>query len=235
MTENLITMQELKRQLKQLQSVSLLLSKEKRKQLQDLEQRITEDQRAIDLFHRYFSDRGWCVYDSMSLKLIKSAVEKCESEGIDAGEDILLHYYTSDVKEIIFHLKSRSSSFMERYDQILKAFEDHFSERYYASIPQFLIIIDGAVNDYTQNKGFFAEGTDVTAWDCLVGDNEGLAKIKAIINKSRKKTNHEEIRLPYRNGIFHGRDINYGNVYVSPESVKLGRARRAISNSIQAK
>ncbi len=58
---------------------------------------------------------------------------------------------------------------MARYSLIQKAFEDHFAGRYYASIPLFLIIIDGSVNDFTKSKGFFADGTEVTAWDCLVG------------------------------------------------------------------
>lgn len=54
---------------------------------------------------------------------------------------------------------------MERYELINKALDGYFAGRYYASIPLFLIIIDGSVNDYTKSKGFFAEGTGVTAWD----------------------------------------------------------------------
>ena len=77
------------------------------------------------------------------------------------------------------------------------------------------------MNDYTKSKGFFAEGTDVTAWDCLVGCSDGLTKMKGIFNKGRNKTNHEEIRVPYRNGILHGRDLNYGNEYVSCKCVAL--------------
>ena len=49
------------------------------------------------------------------------------------------------------------------------------------------MIIDGAVNDYAKSKGFFAEGTDVSAWDCLVGCSSGLSKIKNIYCKGRKK------------------------------------------------
>ena len=69
------------------------------------------------------------------------------------------------------------------------------------SVPLFLIISDGAVNDYTKSKGLFAEGTNVTAWDCLVGCNDSLSKIRNIFNQKRTKTNHDEIRLPYRHGI----------------------------------
>lgn len=88
-------------------------------------------------------------------------------------------------------------------------------------MPLFLIIVDGAVNDFTKSKGLFAEGTEVTAWDCLVGCNDSLENIKNVFNKGRGKTNSEEIRMHYRNGILHGRDLNYGNEYVSCKCVAL--------------
>ena len=55
----------------------------------------------------------------------------------------------------------------------------------------------------------------------MVGCSEGLTKLKGIFNKGRNVTNHEEIRLPYRNGILHGRDLNYANEYVSCKCVSL--------------
>ncbi len=110
---------------------------------------------------------------------------------------------------------------MERYDLIRNALDDHFSGRYYASVPLFLIIIDGSVNDFTKSKGFFAEGTDVSAWDCLVGCDDGLSKMKDLFNMKRTKTNLEEITMPYRNGILHGRDLNYANEYVSCKCLSL--------------
>ena len=55
----------------------------------------------------------------------------------------------------------------------------------------------------TQKQRFFFEGTDVSAWNCLVGCSDGLRKLKDIFNRGRNKTNHDEIRFPYRNGILH--------------------------------
>ena len=144
-----------------------------------------------------------------------------EADGFEAGEEVLIQYYQTDVKDIMHWLKNKAKPFMERYELIKCAFDDHFAKRYHASIPLFLIIIDGAVNDYTKSKGFFAEGTDVSAWDCLVGCSDGLTKLKDIFNKGRNKTNHDEIRLPYRNGILHGRDLNYASKYVSCKCISL--------------
>ncbi len=178
---------------------------------------------AIDSYYnnKYFSDAGWCAYDSMNMPLMENAVKAYEAGGIDAGEQVLIQYYQTDVKDIMHWLKNKAKPFRERYELIKCAFDDHFAERYHTSVPLFLIIIDGAVNDYTKSKGFFAEGTDVSAWDCLVGCGDGLTKIKDIFKKGRNKTNHDEIRLPYRNGILHGRDLNYANKYVSCKCISL--------------
>lgn len=221
MDNNLCSLGKLKKDIKTLKLISFVLSKDKRVEIKSLEKQIEEIEGTITLFNSYFTDLGWCAYDSMDMSLMKRAVSEYESHGADAGERVLLNYYKEDVKEIIYWLKNQAEPFAQRYDLVQSAFDDHFAGRYYASIPLFLIIIDGAVNDYTRSKGFFAEGTDVTAWDCLVGCDDGLTKMKSVFNKGRNKTNHDEIRFPYRNGILHGRDLNYGNEYVSCKCVAL--------------
>ena len=110
-----------------------------------------------------------------------------DKNGEEAAEKVLIKYYSSKVEESLFFLKNNCEELLVRYNLILKAFEDHKEGRYYASVPLFLMIIDGAVNDYAKSKGFFAEGTDVSAWDCLVGCSSGLSKIKNIYCKGRKK------------------------------------------------
>lgn len=157
----------------------------------------------------------------MSLALIESTNDAFEKGGIENAEQVLINYYTNDVSKIVHWIKNSSDAFSVRNNLIEHFFEDHFTGRYYASVPLALIIIDGAVNDFTKSKGFFAEGTSVDAWDCLVGCSDGLSKLKEIFNQNRTKTNSEMITLPYRNGILHGRDLNYANKYVSCKCVAL--------------
>lgn len=144
-----------------------------------------------------------------------------DENGEEAAEKVLITYYSSSVEESLVYLKNNCEELLVRYNLILKAFEDHKEGRYHASVPLFLMIIDGAVNDYTKSKGFFAEGTDVSSWDCLVGCSSGLSKIKNIYCKGRNKTNTEVIYLPYRNGILHGRELNYDNIFVSSKCIAL--------------
>lgn len=221
MDKNLQSLNKLRSDIKAAKLISFFLPQKQRMEMKNLEKQFNEMENSIILFNKYFSDLGWCAYDSMNMSLMKDAITAYENSGVDAGEKVLIEYYQQDVKNHIHWIKNKAEPFSQRHEMIQHAFNDHFEGRYYASVPLFLIIIDGAVNDYTKSKGFFADGTDVTAWDCLVGCSDGLTKMKGIFNKGRNKTNHDEIQLPYRNGILHGRDLNYGNEYVSCKCVAL--------------
>lgn len=221
MNDNLVSMKKLQYDIQSMKLLSFFLSPEKRRELKDLEKQLLHISEQFGLFIKHFSNNGWCIYDSMNLSLIESANDAFQSEGIETAEKILLNYYKNDIQDIFHKLKDKSNEFMLRYELINNAFNDHIEGRYYASIPLFLILMDGAVNDFTKSKGFFVEGTDVSAWDCFVGCDNSLAEIKKLFSKGRNKTNTEEIFLPYRNGILHGRDLNYANEYVSCKCVAM--------------
>lgn len=221
MDSNLVSINKLQNDIKIMKLMSIFLKPEQRKQLKEMEKQLDNIMTQTTLFNDRFSDYGWCAYDSMDLKLMERTNTAFEESGLEAAEKILINFYKSDVKEVIHWINHSSEAFSIRYSLIQRFFDDHFAERYHASIPLGLIIVDGAVNDFTKSKGFFAEGTSVSAWDCLVGCSDGLTKLKNIYNQKRTRTNTDEITLPYRNGILHGRDLNYANEYVSCKCVLL--------------
>lgn len=220
-TENLVSSRKLQKDIKTMRLFGFMMKREIREKVKALEKQLDEILIQTEEFNDRFSSYGWCAYDSMSPNLMKRANDAFEEYGIDGAERVLVDYYKSDVKDRIQWIRNSSDVFMKRAELIGLFFEDHFAERYHASVPLALIIIDGAVNDFTKSKGFFAEGTSVDAWDCLVGCDNGLTKLKDIFNQNRTKTNTEPIYLPYRNGILHGRDLNYANEYVSCKCVAL--------------
>ncbi|CAF3738370.1 unnamed protein product [Rotaria sp. Silwood1] len=81
------------------------------------------------------------------------------------------------------------------------------------------MMIDGATTDINQSRGFsngfFSSNVDVTAWDSLAGHESGLLKLTELFNKGRVKTNENKITIPYRNGILHGKELNYDNKIVA--------------------
>lgn len=219
--DELPSIKKIKDEIEGLKVFAFLGGKDLKKQISEAERNLNELISQIELFNKRFSDKGWIVYDSLNSTLIKEVNKEYDENGEEAAEKVLITYYSSKVEDSLFLLKINCEELALRYNLILKAFEEHKEERYYASVPLFLMIIDGAVNDYTKSKGFFAEGTDVSAWDCLVGCSSSLNKVKSVYCSGRNKTNIEEIYVPYRNGILHGRDVNYGNVFVSCKCIVL--------------
>ncbi len=192
-------------------------TKELRSQLSEIEKQINDLRFKPDKFNQYYSELGWIAFESMNSDLIRSAVELAEDNKCDKGEQLLIEYYTTNdsIKYLLTRLKNRAG-FRKRHGLLLKAFDDFKSERYHSCIPVFLMIIDGVVDEVTKsNNGFFASDFDARLWNSIVGHESGLSKIAKIYAKTRKKVNTDPITLPYRNGILHGKDINYDNVKVA--------------------
>ncbi|HEM3429107.1 TPA: hypothetical protein U1B15_001696 [Streptococcus suis] len=224
MDNNLVSLNYLRDQLKNLEDFSMSLNGEVPSEISELKSSVSNFFQESALFMEKFFQRGWCLYESMDFNLVQRVNSEYEKNGIDKAERILLDYFKNDVREKVHWIKKSSNIFSDRSHLIDMFFEEHFKENYICSVPLGLIIVDGAVNDFTKskgNKGLFAKGLELDAWDSFVGSNKSLKEIVSIFNSSRNKTNKDEIRLPYRNGILHGRDINFGNEYVSCKCVSL--------------
>ncbi len=172
-----------------------------------------DDMRAIPSeFNAHFAERGWIAYESMHMGLMAECVALANKGNLEAAADKLVDYYDEQHIEFGIVCAKNHPAFMERWEQMkFHALEDYKAGRYYACIPLLLMIIDGAVQDVDGNHGLASDGSDVQAWDSIAGHSSGLNAIKKIYTRTRKKTNSDPIDLPYRNGILHGRDLNYGN------------------------
>jgi hypothetical protein len=169
-----------------------------------------------DKFNDYFSDLGWIAYDHMSVLDMKEAVDLVEMGNLEAAENLLINY-TDRILELFIARLEFQDVFKKRYFFIWNAKIDYLKGRYYACIPIILMVIDGVVSDIGE-KGFFADGVDLEAWDSMAGHSTGLMKLKEIFYKKRKKTRTETITIPFRNGILHGRDLGYANKTVAAKS-----------------
>ncbi|WP_269477149.1 hypothetical protein [Hominibacterium faecale] len=154
MDDNLISMGKLQSDIKTMKLVSLFLKPEQRKQLNALEKQLDNMIAQTTAFNERFSSYGWCAYDSMSMTLIESANTAFEEGGIENAEQVLINYYKTDVNKITHWIKNSSRVFAVRYNLIQRFFEDHFAERYHASVPLGLIIVDGALTISQKAKVF---------------------------------------------------------------------------------
>ena len=191
------------------------------------------------VFNQRFADYGWCAYDTISEELVHRANQTFEEEGMEAAQRVLIEYYKTEAPKQVEHILNASPSFamregmfaLEHIEKELVYGTDIEPSNFADTLEAEMLKDDKywrkhyqgteLVNDYTRKKGFFTAATTVDPWDCLVGCTEGLSKLKFQFNQNRLKTNTEPIYIPYRNGILHGRDINYGNEYVSCKCIAL--------------
>lgn len=168
-----------------------------------------------DRFNEIFASAGWIAYESMSLEVMKQAIETFDTHGLDAAEDYLVSTYDADTLKWGILRFNGHDEFRKRLRLVELAKEDYLAERYHACTPLLLSLMDGLANDVSRHVGLFADNADLTAWDCIAAHESGLQSLVALMTKGRGKTNEESISVPYRHGILHGRELAFDNRIVA--------------------
>ncbi len=227
--DEIIDIPKIKKQLNEINKVSnKQLSLEHKK----LKEKYLEVLMLPDKFNNYFSNDCWIAFDSFDDKVMKEAIEIYkEHKSIEMIDKFFSSIYNeSFINTFIAQITCFKNChfdnlpnigtlfikyFLDRIKIIEIAKEDYLNERYYSCIPLLLSVIDGITNDIDHEFGFFTKHSDMTVEDSIVGHQSGLQTIQRIVNQARKTTTLDPITIPYRNGILHGRDINYGNKIVA--------------------
>ena len=186
--------------------------------LHDLKSQFDILSKSPDKFNDFFAKNGWIAHESMNQDLMLECIKFAEDNQYNLAEEILIEYYTSDKMYWLISRLQGIMAFRRRYDLLKFAYQDTLEGRFHSAIPIILMMMDGAVSDINKNEGFFAEKSDLTAWDSIAAHSSGLMALKDILGTSRKKTSEEIILMPFRNGILHGRDLGYANRIVAAKS-----------------
>lgn len=171
-----------------------------------------------DRFNDVFSSRGWIMFEFLNIDAANEALKIAETD-ISKAEEFLVEYYSYEEVGRYLQMMQGIQAFRPRMQLAELALIDYKEERYHASIPIVLMLMDGLVNDLNpQNLGMSAENSNLTAWDSITAHEKGLSKLKEVLFRSRKTTRTEEIHVPYRHGILHGMDLGYANKTVAAKS-----------------
>jgi hypothetical protein len=184
-----------------------------------LEKEFIELSELPDKFNDALSSRGFIIFDSINPEVAIEASRIAETD-VDEAEKFLINHFTPEIVETYLYMMNGVKAFRPRMDLAEKALIDYKEERYHACIPVILALMDGLVNELNrqQNRSFFAEGSDLRAWDCITAHEKGLNSLKEVLHVGRYKTTTEEISIPYRNGILHGMDLGYANKTVAAKT-----------------
>ncbi|MDF1836192.1 MAG: hypothetical protein P1U62_15140, partial [Alteraurantiacibacter sp. bin_em_oilr2.035] len=165
-----------------------------------------------DRFNAVFAERGWIATSSMSVEVIRVALEKHEEGNTDAGEEVILDWILNP--DTINHLAiTRSNAFGEvhgRWHQLREALALTEEGRYWSAIPLVLIACDGFASDVLGTSPF-EKNADLSQFDSVVAHSSSLPAAIARITKGVRKSSDDALSLPLRHGILHGRSLGYAN------------------------
>lgn len=142
---------------------------------------------------------------------MEAALELHDAGKDDEAERNLVDWFTKENIELFAIIRARRfHQAMLRDDQLREALNLYLEERYIAAVPLILIACDGFASDVSGISPF-AEGADLTAFDSVVGHPTGLPALIGLLKKGAYKSRDDEMTMPERHKIMHGRSLGYAN------------------------
>lgn len=168
-----------------------------------------------DQFNELFSKDGWICYGALSQSILEESVRLGLDNKIEEAKLLLIDSIDENSIDLMLRKCGTREHFKLRIELLKLLKLDYLEERYHACIPLLLALIDGIANDISAHVGFFAGKSDLELFDSITAHETGLPFLKIIMNSSRTTTTTKKISIPYRNGILHGRDLNFSNKEVA--------------------
>ncbi len=197
-------------------------SRKLRMQFEEIERQINHVQQMREnsnLFAIRYSSLGWVNYDRLSIEIVATVLEM----PIDEGESKLTEYHL-DLNSLRFLGNRFSTSHFEPWRTLYeRAVERAGAEDYLSAIPLVLIIIDGICTTLT-GKHPFSGGADAPVFDSQTSGPGGLPDGLALLGSIRRKLDVSPISVPFRHGIVHGLNPNYGGPMVAAKAFNLLQA-----------
>lgn len=188
-------------------------AKELEKQFADVE-RMKEDRQK---FAARFGPRGWTIFDRLSVEAVRIAVAEIDDDVADQG--LVSHHLDAENLSFLGY-RFNASRFEAWHDLYERAVERVLARDYLSAVPLLLIIIDGICTTKT-GKHPFSGGADAPVFDTETTGPGGLSDGLAILGATRRKLDTDAIDCPYRHGILHGLNPNFGNALVAAKTVNL--------------
>ncbi len=162
-------------------------------------------------FNDAFQTKGWITVGQLNAETMKEALQLHDEGKDDLAEELLVDWFTKEnIALFILGPMRRIDKTMKRKEQLQEAFELYLEERYWAAIPLILIVCDGFVSDITGSSPF-EKDADLRCFDSLTGHSTALPALIKLLTKGVRKSYDDEIDLPLRHGILHGRSLGYAN------------------------
>lgn len=165
-----------------------------------------------DRFNAAFGERGWIATSSLSVEVMRTALESHEAGDTEAAEAIILDWVLMPDTINLFAI-TRSKSFnlaQDRWHQLREALSLTQEERYWSAVPLVLLASDGFASDVLGTSPF-EKNADLSLFDSMVAHPTALPALIARLTKGVRRSSDTPLFLPLRHGILHGRSLGYAN------------------------
>lgn len=164
-----------------------------------------------DRFNTAFGKSGWIATGSFSSDIMRKAVELFEDGKPEEAERAILDWFTEDNLRLFAITRARRfHKARQRDDQLEEALLLFNEERYWAAVPLILIACDGFASDVSGISPF-EKNADLTCFDSITGHDTSLPALMKLFVQGVRKSTDEELLIPKRHGILHGRSLGYAN------------------------
>lgn len=170
----------------------------------------------LDYFERVYAPLGWTPYDSLDVKVL----ERVSGLDMTAGEKALTEHYLDAGPLKLSTFRFRRPAYVAWRDLFAHSVDRLNAADFLSAVPLLLIIVDGVCQHHLQ-KSAFGGAADQEVFDSITNAPNGLKHALALAGRRRKKPFVDALDAPYRNGILHGRDVNFGHAIVAAKAVNL--------------
>lgn len=173
----------------------------------------------IALFSERYVPLGWANYDRMSSTVL-TELAKC---GVEQGEQLLTEHHLGDQALQVLGYRFCLPHFQPWAAIYERAIERCKSEDWLSAIPLILVTIDGICTT-SSGKHPFSGGADAEVFDTQTCGPGGLAEALKVLGATRRKLSEHPIDAPFRHGVVHGLNPNYGYPIVAAKALNLLQA-----------
>jgi hypothetical protein len=174
-----------------------------------------------DQFNTAFSERGWVATSSMSIDVVRGALAFNDAGEPEKAEQAIQEWFSEEnIRLFAITRAKRIDKTASRWLQLNEALSLTFEERYTSAVPLILIVCDGFASDVLGTSPFEKEA-DLSVFDSIVGHPTSLPSLIKLLTRGVRKSSDEDLTLPLRHGILHGRSLGYANKLVCMKSWML--------------
>ena len=174
---------------------------------------IDEKLKAQEVFIERYAPDGWSLFAGMATPTLFALVDPTKEE----GTAILTRYHLEPNTLHALWQRLKSEKLRPWFDIYVTAMERAKAQDYISAVSLVLLIIDGIVTKLT-GKHAFSGGTDAPVFDTFASGLGGIADLLRLLGQQRGSVTTDPIQAPFRHGILHGMDLNFGHPIVTAKA-----------------